>query len=880
MTLQPAAHPAKEEQSSEAQALAEIISWSKDCPPWQRDALRRLCLNGELTADDINDLTGICRSNAATAVPLTLDHIRDPRASVTAVTLRAMHELHNVNALAEGECLTFDKSGVTVVYGDNGSGKSGYVRVLKMVCRARSPKDERVLPNIYAANAGPQQATVEFVANGQNKADTWTAGKAADALLSSVSVFDSRSANVHVDQTNDVAYTPFPLKILGDLAQACQQVKTSINAEIGTIESQSPVSIRKPGCKPNTAVGKLVARLSSATKPADVEKLAALTKDETARLETLKGDLARDPAKVGRHLLGLAARLDSVTAALEKLELAIADVRATAFANLRRAYKAAAEAADAAATTLFANEPLPHIGSDAWHTLWSAARTFSQQEAYPGQSYPVISDAARCVLCQQKLGAEAAKRLERFEEFVCAEVQKKERAALEEYEAEKAAIAVTDLDLAVLMDIVATIRDELNDDTLAASVRAYAIATKWRLRHLLRHHAALDAHPLPTIKFALPKSSLSEHASELKTRATALIDEETSDARKKLIAEADELADRQWLSVVKDDLIAEIERRKQIAALQQALKSTITNSITAKSAELAEHLVTNTLRAQFTKEVDRLGVAGLAIELRKEKTSYGVPLFRVSLIKKPEAAAGAVLSEGEHRCVALAAFLAELSTTDSKSAIVFDDPVSSLDHMHREAVAARLAEEGSHRQIVVFTHDIAFLFLLNEACHEMGTHIGFRSVSRGTEFAGYCSTNPPPNAQPGDKVVEGIQKQLDNQAIHFQQGNQQAWYLTVRSLQEQLRTTWERAVEDAVAPVIKRLANKVDTKGLSKLTAITVDDCKVMREAYGRCSNLLHSSSEALNKPLPPPEKVQTEINALRDWITDLKGRQAKVSLI
>lgn len=32
-------------------------------------------------------------------------------------------------------------------------------------------------------------------------------------------MFDSRCANVHVDDTNDVAYTPFPLKLLGALAQ-------------------------------------------------------------------------------------------------------------------------------------------------------------------------------------------------------------------------------------------------------------------------------------------------------------------------------------------------------------------------------------------------------------------------------------------------------------------------------------------------------------------------------------------------------------------------------------------------------------------------------------------------------------------------------------
>ena len=54
------------------------------------------------------------------------------------------------------------------------------------------------------------------------------------------------------------------------------------------------------------------------------------------------------------------------------------------------------------------------------------------------------------------------------------------------------------------------------------------------------------------------------------------------------------------------------------------------------------------------------------------------------------------------------------------------------------------------------------------------------------------------------------------------------------------RPLWERAVEDAVAPVVRRFQNKVNTKGLSKLTALTVEDCKIMREAYERCSELLH----------------------------------------
>jgi hypothetical protein len=131
-----------------------------------------------------------------------------------------------------------------------------------------------------------------------------------------------------------------------------------------------------------------------------------------------------------------------------------------------------------------------------------------------------------------------------------------------------------------------------------------------------------------------------------------------------------------------------------------------------------------------------------------------------------------------------------------------------------------------------------------------------------------------------EKVIESIEKQLANQKIQYEKGDQAAWYITVRSLYEQLRTTWERAVEEAVAPVIKRLANKIATPGLAKLTAITLDDCKAMRAAFGRCSPKLHSAAESLNPKLPAPAAIQAEIDVLRKWVGDVKGRQDAVDEI
>lgn len=87
----------------------------------------------------------------------------------------------------------------------------------------------------------------------------------------------------------------------------------------------------------------------------------------------------------------------------------------------------------------------------------------------------------------------------------------------------------------------------------------------------------------------------------------------------------------------------------------------------------------------------------------------GSPQYQVRLFAKPDAKVHEILSEGEKICVALAAFMTELATAIHRSALVFDDPVSSLDHRWRGQVAKRLVQEAEHRQVIVLTHDLVFV---------------------------------------------------------------------------------------------------------------------------------------------------------------------------
>ena len=219
---------------SSATVLVELVKWSKGLPSWQRDALRRLYEHLQLTDTDISELLMLCKDahklldDSETAPefnPLAASHVPTGDTADDRVALLSLSDVCNVNALIPKQTLSFRAEGLSVIYGNNGSGKSGYTRVLKKLCRARMSED--ILYNVYDSKpSDPASATVEFQL-GANKQSPWkwTDGTTPLDDLSLISVFDSKCATVHVEKDNPPAYLPLPLQLLGELAQACLSVK-------------------------------------------------------------------------------------------------------------------------------------------------------------------------------------------------------------------------------------------------------------------------------------------------------------------------------------------------------------------------------------------------------------------------------------------------------------------------------------------------------------------------------------------------------------------------------------------------------------------------------------------------------------------------------
>lgn len=62
--------------------MSRVVQWSKERRAWQRDALRRIVISGELSDDDIDALAELCKSRHGLAepreaAPISAEHVQD-----------------------------------------------------------------------------------------------------------------------------------------------------------------------------------------------------------------------------------------------------------------------------------------------------------------------------------------------------------------------------------------------------------------------------------------------------------------------------------------------------------------------------------------------------------------------------------------------------------------------------------------------------------------------------------------------------------------------------------------------------------------------------------------------------------------------------------
>jgi hypothetical protein len=392
-------------------AADNILQWASKLSPWRQDALRRLATTSLLTNQDHDELLAAVQEAAGfnvtpkppALIPLTKAHFSGV-AGGAPLKLKAIQNIENVNRLAPSASLAFGLEGLTVIYGRNGSGKSGFVRILRSACRTRidNVAKLKVLANVYGSSGGPQKAEIIINDNSGDVQIPWAAGAPASEALLHVAVFDRGAAQLYVDSGNQIQFLPFGIALPHKLNELCLNLKTTLEQQRVTVTNQIALAVVTFEIARNTKAQVFYSNVSANTSDKDILAKTSFSDIEEKRLNELKSLLAANSAS-GTDLKALATWVQTLVNDFEVFAQALSDTKHEEYEALFQTARAARSAASMGADELFSSEPLPGIGSETWRRLWLAARDFSIIEAYPKQDFPVIVSVGsdpKCVLCQ------------------------------------------------------------------------------------------------------------------------------------------------------------------------------------------------------------------------------------------------------------------------------------------------------------------------------------------------------------------------------------------------------------------------------------------------------------------------------------------------
>jgi hypothetical protein len=820
-----------------------IFNWSEKLPGWQRGLMRLLCdgpLDEAARARVLAVLLG--EAEASELPPLELADLPADEGAYGTVELREIRNLQNINSLAGDQALSFGP-GLNIVFGENGAGKSGYGRLARRVCRAAEPGE--VLHDVFDPGKAEAPQTAEFVlaVDGEEQLAEVDLAEEPPRILSAVTAFDANCAEFCVSRSNTIEHTPRPLRLLKELVEAQGELAEQLAEEIDALRDALP---ELPELDDPAAAALLVRVELGEASLAEVEAFARLTEAELTELRQLEEAEATIASDRSRELETAAKKRAT---AVERLATRLEDAWGRLdhevleeIAELRARLARASAAVDQVAAEAFADQPQPGTGGEAWREMWEAARRFVEAGAGP---FPDGGDDATCPLCQQDLEAQARERMQRFEAFVSGNLREQVRlvdAALTEH-------------LEALPDL-----DELRhtaEVAVAAAGEQLQAPADATLQALADRLAIVTGRSEPSLAGDLDLKPLRDYVAVQVAEAEGFAVLRNERDRSRIEARLRELRARQAIAAARADVLAHLEGMEAVAAREEARRALSTQSISHRIRELSRLAITDRLREALELEIGELDPIANRVEL-KASASKGKPAVQFKLRSEGREKVGKVLSTGEQTALATAFFLAELRVSSERSAILLDDPVSSLDHQRREHVATRLVEEAAKRQVVVLTHDLVFVYYLQEKAEELGIEVHGQALERAFHSVGVVASELPWEVKSPMDRAKALRHELKAKLIPLYKGNDPAYEAEAQRWRLELRKAYERMIEVYVlGGTVERQARNIRIRNLHKVRW-SAELAREIDAAVKELSGGAHQEPLGRQSPALTPKKLET----------------------
>ena len=309
---------------------------------------------------------------------------------------------------------------------------------------------------------------------------------------------------------------------------------------------------------------------------------------------------------------------------------------------------------------------------------------------------------------------------------------------------------------------------------------------------------------------------------------------------------------------------------------EQCINALSTRAISDRSIEIIGAALSPQLKSDLKAELAKLGAAHLPLSFNITGKDGGARHQLTLENPARRAKLSEILSEGEQCVVAVAGFLAEVNGAPSKSPIVFDDPVSSLDHRYCRYIAQRLVNEAKQRQVIVFTHNIAFLVEMEK--RSAGANLLVQTVHRSGQVAGHCIEGLPWEAMSVKDRLLHVERLVLEAEKHYSI-DESLYNEKAAMIYDFLRQSWEACVErELLYEAVLRHDNDVRTLRLREVEVLDTD-CTRIYEGMSKCSSWMagHDKSVALDVNRPAPTEIRKDITELRGFVKELAKRREEV---
>lgn len=848
----------------------DVLNWSQGRQLFVQDALRRIITSTRLTQNDIDQLVQLvkkeCGDTSVTLNAVPLDNTHIPTATATSGNYPKLISLCNpinISALHNQGSLQFSNSGLTVVYGNNGSGKSSYSRILRKLCWSRNPS-VTLKKNVFNPSTNQQQ--VEFVVenNGSNVSFTWTENSPSNPILNSIFLFDNSCGDIYLNNENPTEYKPVGIDVLEKLISTFGSISQAFSLTVETYNTRKPV-LQQTLLQTNIA--QWYGTIES-LKRANVDSYIQFTQENIDRKQELT-DLttAQNPQQNIANLNNQKTRINNYIQQITRIEALFNEQIINEIRTNRNTFESVNHAYQIATRDLNTINTLEGFGTNPWRTLWESAKNFAiSSNLTDGQNFPSLGSLEKCVLCQQELDEPAQQRLITFNQFV-----------LNDVSTQLNSISVTIKQKQNLYNalVVPPIENFTELEQLIPNFRNSYIqfsnsvtALKNSIISFLQNGGGLDINLQtlsPNITSIIPSidSQVVQNNQLLQNRNT-------------LVSELNELIAKEYLFNNKATILQYFDEYKFKTWINRCQSQLVTTGISRKIGDLMETQAVSLQHQEFVSHINFFN-PDLAnkVLISKTRTSQGNTFQKCSLNGINDSI-NSILSEGEQKIIALSNFLAECTIDNRMNTIIFDDPVTSLDMDYRDLIATKIVQLSQSRQIIVFTHDLSFLRMLIDT-HKAITTVDclIIGIDKYNGISGIVTDEIPYLAKNVQERVDSIRRILnEHDALALTDAHGRETKLD--SARKRFRMLLERSVEEVLSnKTYERFSKNIHLKkgNLSSYIVTEQIDVDFLLNLFGKYSVTEHDGGTSTIPQLPTKTEVEQDIRDYSTWKDTFKSK-------